>query len=443
MDNTGFYKKKKKEIIKFNSFNIWENKEYEEFKSKNKVTLIGKYNMVLEKKSYYFFDELEDVNKNKITLLTTEETRKDLKNGENYEMTGILKVFPDRYSVKLKLYTQMKLIKAKKIESAEEYPDFFSAIRLKESLLKIKAKENKKEIDIIYSKLEKKEKVRFLIITSLKGNNGTNDTDIMNDLYKNGNYKNEIQKFFGFTPVGDENIIRTSFNDYEFMKEYELVKEIEKKISEAQKQNISYDYLVFIKGGGSKMKLFDDIDFCNEIVKLNIPFITALGHSDDNFRLLCQLADIDCQTPSYLGQDLIKIINITKNKLENKNNKIINERMGEERQNKKVKGLEEKVRKLNLKFVISLFIIIFLLGYIVFSTFFMKQNIDTPTTLPKKISTKKLVYSEDEVFTVLLWKGYKGEKAIYAFQKDNKMQQTGKVNEALLKKLGIKIKYNE
>ncbi len=54
---------------------------------------------------------------------------------------------------------------------------------------------------------------------------------------------------------------------------------------------------------------------------------------------------------------------------------------------------------------------------------------------------KKLIYSEDEVYTNLIWKGYRGERAIYEFQKDNGMPQTGKIDERLLKKLGIKPKY--
>lgn len=54
---------------------------------------------------------------------------------------------------------------------------------------------------------------------------------------------------------------------------------------------------------------------------------------------------------------------------------------------------------------------------------------------------KKLIYSEDEVYTNLIWKGYRGERAIYEFQKDNGMPQTGRIDERLLKKLGIKPKY--
>lgn len=61
------------------------------------------------------------------------------------------------------------------------------------------------------------------------------------------------------------------------------------------------------------------------------------------------------------------------------------------------------------------------------------------TTAPPK--PKKLVYSEDEVYTRLIWKGYRGERAIYEFQRDNGMPQTGKIDEKLLNKLGIKPKF--
>lgn len=61
------------------------------------------------------------------------------------------------------------------------------------------------------------------------------------------------------------------------------------------------------------------------------------------------------------------------------------------------------------------------------------------TTAPPK--PKKLVYSEDEVYTRLIWKGYRGERAIYEFQRDNGMPQTGKIDEKLLNKLEIKPRF--
>lgn len=68
------------------------------------------------------------------------------------------------------------------------------------------------------------------------------------------------------------------------------------------------------------------------------------------------------------------------------------------------------------------------------------EKIKTSET-PAPPKPKKLVYSEDEVYTRLIWKGYRGERAIYEFQRDNGMPQTGKIDEKLLNKLGIKPKF--
>lgn len=59
----------------------------------------------------------------------------------------------------------------------------------------------------------------------------------------------------------------------------------------------------------------------------------------------------------------------------------------------------------------------------------------------KQEKKKRLIYSEDEVYTVLIWKGYRGENAIINFQRDNNMKATGKIDETLLNKLGIKYRY--
>lgn len=66
---------------------------------------------------------------------------------------------------------------------------------------------------------------------------------------------------------------------------------------------------------------------------------------------------------------------------------------------------------------------------------------DIKITKPVPPKPKKLVYSEDEVYTKLIWKGYRGENAIYEFQRDNGMPQTGRIDEKLLNKLGIKPRF--
>lgn len=507
MNNIKSYGKNKKEIIEFKSGTIWKEKEYEQIKVNN-ITLIGKYNFNNMSKNFYgqFFDELEDINKNKITLIVNEDMRRNLQDGEFYEIKGALTTYPDTYSMKMKLYTRLELKEAFLISNKKDFPDLKVALDKKNSLLDLKTEKNKQTLNWIYSKLENNEKINFLIITSLKGHNGTTETDILNDIYETEEDKDKLKKYFSFTSSGDENVLRVTFLDHN------IISEIKEKIEESKKQKHIYDYLVFIKGGGNKMKLFDNLDFCTNVVNLNIPFITAVGHSDDNIRLLCELADINYKVPHQLGSKLIGKINSINYKKENKDKFIINEFDKKEFEknikdfksennslNEKLKKKEQFIKSLqnkleNLKnkndleietletekkeiekkvngkdFLLIIFfvLILFLTGYIIYNNFFInakeikKNNTkitntkiekETPNNLAnsksklnekvkKESSQKKLVYSEDEVFTALLWKGYRGEKAIYDFQKANKMKQTGKVDEVLLKKLGIKIRY--
>lgn len=513
----------KKEIIEFKSGTLWKEKEYKQIKVNN-ITLIGKYNFNNMAKNFYgqFFDELEDINKNKITLIVNEDMRKNLQDGEFYEIKGKLTTHPDTYSMKVKLYTRLELEEAFLIANKKDFPKLKVALDRKKSLLELKSEKNKQTENWLYQKLEKDEKVNFLVITSLKGYNGTTETDILNDIYETEGDKDKLKKYFGFSSTRDENILRVTFLDHN------IILEIKKKIEESKKQGHIYDYLVFIKGGGSKMKLFDNLDFCNEVVNLNIPFITAVGHSDDNIRLLCELADINYKVPLQFGSKLIgkiNFINYKKEKIfnefdkkekvskleseknllnqnikdlkkdlekkdieiqqiENKN-KLLNDKLNKKEEsieslkdifkklkdekNKKIetletekKDIEKKVNGRDFLLIIAFILILFLTGYLVYSNFFkntkeikkdslaitnikIEKDLIKPKVKDEKTKKeaiqKKLIYSEDEVFTSLLWKGYKGERAIYDFQKANKMKQTGKVDEALLKKLGIKIRY--
>lgn len=197
------------------------------------------------------------------------------------------------------------------------------------------------------------------------------------------------------------------------------------------------------------MLIFNDTGFCNDIINLKIPIITAVGHSDDDSRLLCQLSDIDLVSPTELGKTLISLIFNLKKEKENILEK---------------EKIEKKIKKKNFLLTITFILILFLISYIFYIKFLTntekikkfdpeitntnnpivskpKQNEKNKIDNSKKAPTKKLQYSEDEVFTKLLWKGYKGERAIYDFQKANGMPSTGKVDEHLLKKLEIKIKY--
>ena len=447
-----------KEIIDFQEANLWKN-----ITDENKICLIGKYiNIQGKEKSWEY---LADINMITVTLkkINNEDSKK-LENGKIYKIIGELKKY--KISEKSKESNKLEVIEIEKVEDENIYLD---TLKRKEEILK------RKKIDIlgmIKKKIVKKEKINLLYIVSKNFILNNKKRDILNDLYLNESEKKNLKYNFGLDFENESNIIRMKLETSEFFDKKRVLSEIRKK-----QKNKKIDGLVFIKGGGNDLDYFDDIVFCEKIVELGVPFITAIGHTNDNDLLLSQLSDANYNTPTRLGIGFLEIYN-----------------------NIESENIKEELGSAKTKNVIFMFIIVILLGYSIFSTFFMKREVKekvettkleevskeknikvedikkeeknniTKNTLKenldnlkdkiiatekknsnnnqKNISTKKvenkgkkLVYSEDYLYTVLSWKGYRGERAIQEFQRDNGMKVTGKVDENLLKKLGIKIEY--
>lgn len=493
------------EIVRFKSWDLWGKTGYKE-ESTEEIEIVGKFYNISDNKT--FMGELVDSNMVAITILKREFNTTFI-DGEYYKIRGKIKKYPDRYSDNVKLFVQ---IIPQEIEYLQEknYPE-----QLKEDIKKIKRLEeeiNKRERKSIedIKKFVEKDRNSLLYIVSDVAQDGKRD--ILNDLYS-ADSKNILNEKFG---LNSENIVRVKFNSKDWSKA--LAELIEK----AQK----YQAIVFIKGGGSSMKFFDDIDFCDEVLNLGKPFITAVGHADDDERLLCRLADINYQTPTLLGVKFLEMFSqksstsneikqsygggVLKesfsnfeelktqfNSLKEENNSLIKKVEGLKQYEEKIESLnlknhslEEDIkslkRKVKLKNILLLFLIplfvLFNMIYLYFSN--PKKEITIQETVKEEIKKdiqplkeeksnliekvqekisekaenkkvvkedkkeiskvekkKRLVYSEDDVYTVLLWKGYKGEKAINNFQRDNGMKVTGKVDEALLKKLGVKYRF--
>lgn len=452
----------KMELIRFET-----EKLLEILKNKNEVnkevTLIGKY-VKSNQETKFILGYLEDIDMSAITLIKGRENYVELEKNNIYKITGKLKTYPDKYSNRLKIYIQIEVNRIEKIEEIN-YPDEIKDILArKEKLL------NRKKADIldkINNRIKAGKKLNFLYIVSEKYITNDGEKDILNDLYCRKWDKNKLQDQFGIDFDEEKTIIRTKFIKDEFLKKQGTLSKIDEKI-----KNNNFNGVVFVKGGGSDLRLFDNIEFCEEIAKLNIPFITAVGHTDDNELLLSQMADKNYSTPTRLGMDFISISNkiYFANQKEIEKN-IINEKIN--LQEEEIKNLEKakvkikedkeeaenKLKKAKKTNIILLFIIILLIGYHIFSVFYIKNTDNLKEKVvkieevkkeeqnsnknEKKIKTKnkKLVYSEDEIYTVLLSKGYRGEKAISNFQRANGMRVTGKVDEKLLKKLNIKIEY--
>lgn len=506
-----------KEIIDFQEANLWKN-----ITDENKICLIGKYiNIQGKEKSWEY---LADINMITVTLkkINNEDSKK-LENGKIYKIIGELKKY--KISEKSKESNKLEVIEIEKVEDENIY---LNTLKRKEEILK-KAKENKTDIlNIIEEKMNKKEKINLLYIVSKSFTRNNKKRDILNDLYLNEEEKDILENYFGLDfeyennddknnknkSKNKNNIIRMKLETSEFFDKKRVLSEIRTKQEEKK-----IDSLVFIKGGGSDLDYFDDLVFCEKIVELGVPFITAIGHKDDNDLLLSQLSklsDANYNTPTRLGVEFINLHKIYFNDLKDEETILLKEKISENMTKIKKLNAEKKELKLNLekekreiedklgsvktKNVIFMFIIVILLGYSIFSTFFMKREVEsksettkieeinreknikvedikkeeknntTKNTLKENLDNlkekiigtekkdsnnnqknisikkvenkgKKLVYSEDYLYTVLSWKGYRGERAIQEFQKANGMKVTGKVDENLLKKLGIKVEY--
>ncbi|MBS5790301.1 peptidoglycan-binding domain-containing protein [Fusobacterium sp.] len=449
-----------KEIVDFQEANLWKN--INDGDTIKKIILIGKYIEVQGKEKSWEY--LADINMKIVALKEiNNEDRIKLENGKIYKIIGELKKYKTLENPK-----GSNQLKVKEIEKVEDENIYLNTLKRKEEILK------RKKIDIlgvIKKKIVKKEKINLLYIVSKNFTLNNKKRDILNDLYLNESEKKILKYDFGLDFENESNIIRMKLETSEFFDKKRVLSEIRKK-----QKNKKIDGLVFIKGGGNDLDYFDDIVFCEKIVELGVPFITAIGHTNDNDLLLSQLSDANYNTPTRLGIGFLEIYN-----------SIYSE------------DIKEELGSAKTKNVIFMFIIVILLGYSIFSTFFMKREVKeknettkieevsreknikieevkkeeknntTKNTLKenlnnlkekiitpekkesnnqKNISTKKvenkskkLIYSEDYLYTVLSWKGYRGERAIQEFQRDNGMKVTGKVDENLLKKLGIKIEY--
>lgn len=457
------------EIVRFKSWDLWGKTGYKE-ESAEEIEIVGKFYNSLNKDK--FLGELVDSNMVAITILKGEEKfNTPLIEGEYYKIKGTIKKYPDKYSDNLKLFVQINPLEIELLQE-KNYPE-----KLKEDIVKIKKleekiAETKKSITDIKKFIGKNQK-KFLYIVSDLAQNG--ERDILNDLYPN-DYKREILKNnFG---IESSNIIRLKFNSKDWNDQLIKIKE---NINE-------YEVIVFIKGGGSSMKFFDDIDFCTDVMSFEKTIITAVGHADDDNRLLCRLADINYSTPTSLGMNFLNMIpkrefsveetthtsepiflkessplktQLTALEEENKNllNKITTLKLSNEDFEKINKNLK---RKLRIKNILLLFLIplVVLFNMIYLYILNPKEKVTSQSTseivktekeiikedkenkVPiKQEKKKRLIYSEDEVYTVLIWKGYRGENAIINFQRDNNMKATGKIDETLLNKLGIKYRY--
>ncbi|SFZ90347.1 Exonuclease VII, large subunit [Flaviramulus basaltis] len=68
------------------------------------------------------------------------------------------------------------------------------------------------------------------------------------------------------------------------------------------------DLLILLRGGGSGLEVFNEIELCKKAIELPVPFITGIGHDADK-TLLQKVADKGFSTPTAVGSFLQGIVN--------------------------------------------------------------------------------------------------------------------------------------
>jgi len=115
-------------------------------------------------------------------------------------------------------------------------------------------------------------------ISILYGNNGIVDSDVMSAL------DDAVNKY----------LLRNT--RVSFINRDEIIRAMRKL------ENYS-DIIAIVRGGGSGLEVFDDIDLANAVLNARVPVVAAIGHDQDN-TLIKRIADKAFSTPTAFGNYL-------------------------------------------------------------------------------------------------------------------------------------------
>ncbi|MFG6686233.1 exodeoxyribonuclease VII large subunit [Mariniflexile sp. HNIBRBA6329] len=236
----------------------------------------------------YFYDEILDKDKShKITAQFTESLKTKLNSGSYYQFQGFIQKGQsiDNDS-RLKVFFRVT-----KILKHEEKVQIVSKVEY--DILRARFDRDFPIIqDILLSKIEREQKPIIDIITGVQS---TSQEDYSNQLHDKDYYNIRHHK----CNLSSKDAILEFLNSYNFA---------------------NSDLLVIIRGGGSGLEVFNEIELCKRAIELPIPFITGIGHEEDK-TLLQRVSDKAFSTPTAVGVFLQKVVSSHKERLRLVSNK--------------------------------------------------------------------------------------------------------------------------
>jgi exodeoxyribonuclease VII large subunit len=252
-------------------------------------------------------DELSDVS---ITLLTPQQLRAELRDGEQIEASVYLskRTQPNTARIEIQLMINELLFSQKKKVAEDETKA--------NALIQQKAKAGFKDADsFIKRKLFEQQPIT---VTILIGQSAIIDHDIQHQL------------------KDAATIFKTRFVRINLS----LIAEI----ARALKAHQETDILVIARGGGENMAIFDSPELASVSLALKPVFLTALGHSADE-PLLQKVADKALITPTALGQYFYDLYTRTLEDLQGSNATLIKDLAKEIdlTYQQKIQGLQQQI----------------------------------------------------------------------------------------------------
>lgn len=237
------------------------------------ITVYGKYIDKKKEPSFgKYYDWLEDETRGyRLTILVPENIKTQLKSGTSYEFEGVLVRKTNDSNNELNIYLRFDVTRVVSEKTAPV------DIKLQEKLSLIQKRDIKPRIDIdnlLSELLANQNKPRIALI-------GGRTAITLNDISSSLNYRRNTYSF--------QNINISLANKSEII---ETLKQADKK------EDI--DLIVLYRGGGSGLEIFDDLDIVRTVLELRKPFVTAIGHVDDQ-QFIQTVADRAFGTPSAFG----------------------------------------------------------------------------------------------------------------------------------------------
>jgi len=252
--------------------------EVEAFFSDNNNKLYGQY----------YYDEIVSKEKqHKITIQITEGIKSKIVSGSYYNFQGYMcRGRSLDNDSRLKVFFRV----AKILEHKEEVQHFS---KVEYDIIRARFDREFPIIqDILLSKIEREIKPNLDIIIGVQS---TSHDDYINQLK-------------------DKHLYNIRHHNCNLSTKVEMVKFLEDYNFEDS------DLLIILRGGGSGLEVFNDIELCKLFIDLKTPFITGIGHDKDK-TLLQRISDMGFSTPTAVGIFLQKIVNKYKDRIKLVSNK--------------------------------------------------------------------------------------------------------------------------